>query len=89
MKALIIGLLVLGNISAFAQDSEFERGFAEGKATCREAKESWICTLSQTKLCNDGNSGTGRTRNEAILNIYGPCLEKNLNAGKKPVCQKL
>jgi hypothetical protein len=89
MKIFLIGLLVLGSATIFAEDSDFERGYQEGKLSCEVSKEAWYCDFSYSKICNSGNYGTGKSRADAILNIYGKCLSENLKAGKEPECKKL
>ncbi len=90
MKKFLTVFLVIGNLSIFAQDSEFERGFEAGQEMCQVAKEAWNCSLT----CKSGYTSAksyfsyGRTRAEAILNNYC-AVDKKAYDPNKVDCKKL
>ncbi|MCK5072918.1 MAG: hypothetical protein KAQ98_05790 [Bacteriovoracaceae bacterium] len=65
MKKLLVILLMISSISAFANLSEFERGFNEGKLSC--SNELWSCSVkcpSRWALTQEGF-----TRAQALKNL--------------------
>ena len=92
MKKLLIVLLTLSSLSAFSfEDSEFERGYVAGKATCDAASEAWMCSFPKTYCMQSGSNfkATGRSRAEAILKIDQACIEYANSILQKPNCVKL
>lgn len=92
MKKLFIGLLVLGSLSVFAQDSDFERGYNKGKASCKNAQEAWLCTITgAVKDFGRGYTltGQGPTRAEAILSIGSNWVNNAIVEGNELTCIKL
>jgi hypothetical protein len=68
MKNILIGLLLIGSISAFAQNmSEFERGFNAGVKSCQghetPSTSTWRCTLH---FGGWETSGFGQTQADAL-----------------------
>ncbi|MBL7665312.1 MAG: hypothetical protein JNM93_09270 [Bacteriovoracaceae bacterium] len=89
MKKFLLAALFLVSLPVLAQESEFERGFNEGKKSCASPKEAWVCTLE----CGYGapyNMGTGETKAAAILKINYECLQFAVaQDGPKPNCIQL
>lgn len=89
MKTIMLFALTTLSLSAFsASESDFERGFKEGKASCQNVKEAWICNANSKSFCN-GDAGSGATRAAALLNIRPHCLNKAISEGVEPTCIKL
>lgn len=86
MKNLLIGLLALGTVSAFAYDSEFEKGFEIENETC--AQEVWICSLRGTAIYSAGVT-TGATRADTILKLNPFHISHLLQIDEKVKCKKL
>lgn len=90
MKKILIGLLVLGSISVFA-NSEFERGYYEGKQSCQ--RELWSCSVIVPWRNGKTEEAVreGSSRAEALSNL----LEMNYQViydyvrSGKAICKKL
>lgn len=92
MKKIICMIGFLAACSSFAQDlSDFERGYNEGKESCEEAKEAWICSLprNESRCYGSHAVGSGKSRAEALLKITESCMNESLANNLKPTCTKL
>ena len=72
MKTLILSLMILGSISALAQEiSEFERGYKQGLKACDGQESStWRCTLY---FGGWQTSGFGNSKAEALNRAIQNC----------------
>ena len=89
MRKLLIGLLALVSISAFAQSkSDFEKGYDAGVKSCGNS-EAWICKVNSNYAgTSDPYLGRGTSKAQALLNTlenYGSddriYIEQFINAG--------
>ncbi len=88
MRNFIVLGLVLGSFSAFADISEFERGFLAGKETCHvdvAPTMGYVCRVPTTSSYSV-ESGVGRTKAEALLRVKPDHLGEAYESGRPPVC---
>lgn len=65
MKILILTLAVLSCGFASAQDSDYERGFNEGKLSCKETSEAWSCSTYPDRPAY----AIAATKSEALIKL--------------------
>lgn len=94
---ILIGSLILMASSAFAQTSEFERGFEEGRKSCGPQTSIYLCsaaavdyTENKCKIIIGEVAVTGRTAAEALSKVKPSNLAARKECGAASVsCTKL
>lgn len=76
MKIFLVGLLAVVSLSVFAEGdiSEFERGYKEGKLSCKSEEFQCVLTTKYGLFY-----GYGKTRKEAFEHAANRCKEVGLS----------
>ncbi len=103
MKKIFIGLIMAGSMSSHAYESDFERGFNEGKDSCEAVQENWLCespkyestyyatTINpEPRILKKGHfNARGRSRAEAVAKINTKVIQELKSLSKSVLCYKL
>ncbi len=100
MKNLLIGLVALSSISAFAETkiSEFEKGYAVGRKSCEIPTEHWHCKNPELKyranardqILGEGSlTFRGGSRADAISHFPSYVIGWVVDQEKEFLCTKL